>query len=100
MTKTILKTILGGILVGALAFFVPRLVVGLFIIMLIARLFCGCRSRHCCGGHYRGGRFEMIDKVRAMTDAEYAEFKNNHEHGCCHSGKKSECKTPTSESTK
>jgi hypothetical protein len=42
----------------------------------------------------------MIDKVRAMNDAEYAEFKNNHEYGCCHSGKKSECKTPTSESTK
>lgn len=95
MTRTILKTVLCGIMVGALAFFVPGLLVGLFVFMLIARLFCGCRSRH-----YRSGRFEMMDKIRTMSDADYAEFKSNHGHGCCHSGKRCECKTPTSESTK
>jgi hypothetical protein len=104
MTRTILKTVLCGIMVGALAFFVPGLLVGLFVFMLIARLFCGCRSRHYCGGHCcghgRGGRFEMMDKIRTMSEADYAEFKSNHGHGCCHSGKRSECKTPTTESTK
>lgn len=99
MTRTILKTVFCGVTVGALAFFVPGLLVGLFVFMLIARLFCGCRHRHCCG-HGRGGRFEMMDKIRTMSDADYAEFKSNHGHGCCHSGKRSERKTPTSESTK
>lgn len=87
MTRSILKTVLVGIAVGALAFFMPKLLVGIIIFSLIMRLFCRCGHGRCCG-HRDGGRFDMIDKLRAMSDEEYAEFKNNHGWGCCHSKQK------------
>ncbi len=105
MTRSILKTVFVGIIIGALAFFMPKLLVGIFIFSLIMRLFCRCGHGH-CGGYRRGGRFAMMDKLRSMSDEEYAEFKNNHGRGCCHSNQKcdsdSKCETnsKTTETTK
>jgi len=89
MTNSILKTVLVGIIIGALAFFMPKLLVGIFIFSMIMRLFCRCGHGH-CGGHHCGGRFQMMDKIRSMSEEEYAEFKNNHGRGCCHSKQKCE----------
>jgi len=84
MTKSILKTVFVGIVIGALAFFMPRLLIGIFIFALIMRLFCRCGHRQ-CGGHLRGGKLHMLDKIRSMSDEEYIEFKSMHGRGCCHS---------------
>ncbi|MFZ4582840.1 MAG: hypothetical protein ACOYM7_09345 [Paludibacter sp.] len=87
MTRTILKTVFVGIIIGALAFFMPKLGVGILIISLLMRLFCRCGHGRCCS-HHRGSRFQMMDKLRSMSDEEYAEFKNNHGMGCCHFNQK------------
>ena len=105
MTRSILKTVFVGIIIGALAFFMPKLLVGIFISSLIMRLFCRCGHGR-CGGYHGGGRLAMLDKLRAMSDEEYAEFKNNHGRGCCHSKQKcdsdAKCETnsKTTETTK
>lgn len=86
MTKSILCTVITGILVGAAAYFMPHLLLGIFIFFgIISLLHCGCRRHGCCGSG-RNRRFEMIDKIRAMSEEEYAEFKNNHGNGCYGSG--------------
>jgi hypothetical protein len=84
MTKSILKVTLAGIAIGALAFFVPKLVVGFFVLALLMRLLF-CRKRHgSCGSGHGMHRFYMADKIRSMSEAEYTEFKNKHSKGCCH----------------
>lgn len=86
MTKSIVCTVIGGSLVGAIAFFAPHFLIGIFVFMIVVRLLHGCCGRHhgCCGGGHHH-RFEMMDKIRSMSDAEYAEFKNIHQGGCCSS---------------
>jgi hypothetical protein len=86
MTKSILCAVIGGMLVGATAFFAPHFLIGIFVFMLVVRLLRGCCGRHhgCCGGG-RQGKFEILDKIRKMTDEEFSEFKNTHQGGCCSS---------------
>jgi hypothetical protein len=106
MTRSILKAIICGVIVGALAFFMPPLLLGIFVLFLLFRLFhCGSRRHGCCGhGHYGHTRrmFYMADKIRKMSEEEYAEFKENmggnccdngyHRHDCCDSkSEKSDC---------
>ncbi len=97
MTKSILCAVIGGILVGAVAFFMPHLLFGIIIFFAIFRiLHCCCRSRHsCCGSSYGGHNhdrlFYMSDKIRKMSDVEYAEFKTHKGGGCCNSGYHSHC---------
>ncbi|MEI7502393.1 MAG: hypothetical protein WCJ61_03835 [Paludibacter sp.] len=105
MTKSILRTIVIGILIGATAYFMPHLLLGMFLFFALLRAFMCCGRGH-CGSHRRGGRFQMMDKIRSMSDEEYVEFKNNHGLGCCHSKQKCEtdskcCSdTKTTETTK
>ncbi len=93
MTKSILCTVTTGILVGATAFFMPHLLLGIFIFFIIIRLLhCGRRRHGCCGTSSRHERlFYMADKIRKMTDEEYAEFKTKMGGGCCNSGYHSHC---------
>jgi len=78
MTRSILKTVLCGLILGALAFFVPKLLLGLIILGFIVK------AMHCCGhGHRRQRMFYMADKIRNMSEEEYAEFKTNMGGGCC-----------------
>ena len=95
MTKSILGTVIGGIMVGALAFFVPHLLVGLFIFAIIIRTLHFVMGHGYHGHGHRGERlFYLADKVRKMSDEEYAEFKQRmggdfngdyHRHGYHHS---------------
>jgi hypothetical protein len=93
MTKSILKVVAAGIAIGAIAFFMPKLLIGIFIFAILMRLiFCRTGHGHC--GHQHGmHRFEMADKIRSMSETEYAEFKNNHSFGCCNH--KSKCQSNT-----
>jgi hypothetical protein len=92
MTRSILGTVLCGVIVGALAFFMPHLLIGLFILCIIVKAFHCCgRRRGCCGhgrfyGHGHERLFYMADKIRKMTEEEYEEFKNKMGGGCCDSG--------------
>lgn len=93
MTKSILCTVIIGILVGASAFFMPHLLLGIFILFLFFRLLhCGRRAHGCCGGGSKHERlFYMADKIRKMSEEEYAEFKTKMSGGCCDSGYHSHC---------
>ncbi len=107
MTKSILCTVTIGIIVGIMAFFVPKMLLGILILGMLMRLF------HCCSHrHHSRGRFHMADRIRTMSDEEYAEFKtqmvggccnsghHHHRHGSCKSHKKSECCSKDKETTK
>jgi len=111
MTRSILRTVLVGIFIGAAAFFVPKLLIGIFIFCAIIHLFhCGRRGH----GHYHGHQrmFYLADKIRKMSEEEYAEFKTNMGGGCydhgyhehCGCGSKSAnkdcCKSKNEETTK
>ena len=86
MTRSILRPVIGGIIVGALAFFVPHFLLGIFIFMLIVRLLHGCGRGYGCHGHRQGRMFYMADKIRKMSEEEYAEFKANMGGGCSNNG--------------
>jgi len=76
MTRSILRTVLIGILIGATAFFVPKLLIGVLLFCFILHLLhCGMG----CHGHYRGHRkmFYLAEKIRQMSEEEYTEFKAN-----------------------
>jgi len=93
MTKSILKVVAAGIAIGTIAFFMPKLLVGIFILAILIRLIF-CRKGHGhCGHHHGMHRFEMGDKIRSMSDAEYTEFKNMHSFGYCKN--KPECEPNT-----
>lgn len=94
MNRSIFKPIVFGVLFGTAAFFVPFLILKMFfffmIMGLVIRLFWwNGRS------HYRL-RYHMAyaDKIRNMSDEEYAAFKNKagrndycHHHGYGHKDK-------------
>lgn len=85
MTRSILRAVFIGVLVGAAAFFVPHLLLGIFVLLVIVRLLhCG----HGCYGHRRGHErlFYMADNIRKMSDEEYTEFKTKMGGKCCHNG--------------
>ncbi|MCC6371304.1 MAG: hypothetical protein IT236_09895 [Bacteroidia bacterium] len=92
MTKSILKTVVFGALVGAALFFAPKFIIGLCIFFGIMRLFMFGRMRH-----HAMYQYVMADKVRNMSDEEFARFKNNmfgaqghcnhnYDRGHCHHG--------------
>ncbi len=75
MTKSILKSLLVGVLFGAAAFFMPKLLVAILLFGLVMKLL-----RSCCGRNYR---FKMMDKIRSMSDEEYAALKASSSKRCC-----------------
>ena len=97
MTVSILRAVVCGVIVGALAFFMPHLLLGIFVFFFIVRLFHCCGRGHghgCCGHGYHHGHskrmFYLADKIHKMNDEEYAEFKEKMGgEECCNS--KSEC---------
>jgi hypothetical protein len=102
MVRSILGTVLCGVAFGALAFFVPHFLIGIMVFFLIVRLLhCGGRHGHCGHGYGHHERlFYMADKIRKMSDEEYAEFKEKmgggfyggyHGHGHYHSHSQCGC---------
>lgn len=107
MTKSILCAVIFGIVLGATAFFVPKMLLGIVLFFAAMRLF------HCCSHrHHSRGHLYMADKIRTMSDEEYAEFKvqmvggccnsahHHHQHCGCKSHRSSECCSKNKETTK
>ena len=90
MTKSILKTVVFGSLVGAALFFMPKFLVSIFLFCVLIRLLVGRRMGH---GRFNRYQFVYADKIRNMNDEEYSEFKNKMETRSC-------CYSPKTESTK
>ena len=97
MRHSIFCVILSGIIVGAMFFFMPKLVLGIFILVAIIRmLHCGHRSRGWYGhGYYGHGYmhscecgqgYEFGDEC-CSTDYEHGhghDFQHQHHHGYHH----------------
>lgn len=85
--RSIVKPIAFGILFGAAVFFVPFLVVRtIFLFMIIGLIF---RLFWWGGGRRHHLRYHLAyaDKIRNMSDEEYAAFKNRAgDHHCYHRG--------------
>jgi hypothetical protein len=80
MTRSILKPILAGILIGAALFFMPFFLLRVLIVFLIIgglfRLFGGRGFR---GRYGRGFHPAFADKIRNMSDEEYNQYKQSYE---------------------
>jgi hypothetical protein len=79
MKTQMIKLILGGALLGAGLFFVPFLILKVFLFFAIAgllfRLFGG-RRHH---GHY----WSRLEYVRSLSNEDFEKYKNaHHMHGC------------------
>jgi hypothetical protein len=85
MTKSILKTLAFGAIVGAALFFIPKFLLSIFLFFVLIRLLVGRRMGH---GKFNRYQFVYADKIRNMNDEEYSEFKNKMEtRSCCYSPK-------------
>lgn len=82
MNRSIAKPIVIGIILGAAIFFIPFIVIRIILFVLIAgllfRLFAGRRSWRRFNGNYT----LFTDKIRSMSEEEYAQFKLNSSRGC------------------
>lgn len=87
MTKSILKSIVVGSLIGALVFFTGPLLLLIFILKFIFTPFGRMRHGHYgYGGPYGNPRFNgmrlaFADKVRNMSEEDYSAFKSKFENG-------------------
>ncbi|MCX6308012.1 MAG: hypothetical protein NTY32_03960 [Bacteroidia bacterium] len=88
MTRTILRAVIGGVVVGALAFFMPKALLVLFILFIIFHACHCCGGRRCCGGRHFGSKkmFYLADRIRKMSDEEFEEFKTVFGDDCCSTG--------------
>lgn len=95
MNKSIVKPIVAGILLGAAAFFMPffllRTILFFGVIGILFRLFIGRRMRAGFGG--RAFQPAFADKIRNMSDEEYAAFKSRFQGNCGHHRAKQEATT-------
>jgi hypothetical protein len=81
MKTQMIKLILGGALLGAGLFFVPFLILKVFLFFLVIGLFFkifGGRRHH---GHY----WSRLEYVRSLSNEDFEKYKNaHHMHGCGH----------------
>ncbi len=84
MNRSIVKPIIGGVLIGAALFFIPFFLLRVAVLVLIVGLLFRLFGRGSWGpGSRRQERFtRFADKVRNMTDEEYAQFKERFQYGC------------------
>lgn len=83
MTASIFKSIAFGVLAGAALFFAPffllRFLLFFLIIGAFIRFFVGRKFRR---GWRPGFHTSFADRIRNMTDEEYAAFKQQYSYGC------------------
>ena len=80
MTKSIFKLILAGMLFGAVVFFMPMFILGIFIFFAIFRLFMRMTMGR---GRFMEHRLAFANKIRSMSEEEYAGFKQKMDkHNC------------------
>jgi len=85
MKKHFLKPIVGGIILGAFIYFVPKFLLPFFAIIIFAKMIFGRRK-------FAEQRLMMADKIRSMSDEEYTAFKSKVTTGpSCQSRFQSRC---------
>lgn len=72
MTVSFLKAIVWGALIGSLAYFAPFIIISFLIIGLIIKLSFRNRFMH---GHYGSHHLAYADKIRTMSEDDYAGYK-------------------------
>ena len=79
MKKSILKTIVAGIILGAGIFYVPFFLLRVLLVFIILGTF----FRFFIGRRF-GRRFNpaITDRIRSMNDEEYKSFKEKFNNGC------------------
>jgi len=83
MITSVIKTILIGAIIGALAFFAPFVILGFLVISLIMKLAFRHRFRH---GHFGMHHLAYAEKIRNMSEEEFAGYKGKftaHRCGTC-----------------
>lgn len=79
MNTRFLKLIVGGALLGAAIFFVPFFLLKIAVVFLLFGLF-----KWIFKGKGRSNRWAgFADRIRSMSDEEYADFKSGAGHGHC-----------------
>lgn len=94
MNRSIVKSVLGGIFLGALIFFTGPLLLVILILKFIFTPFGIGRMMMVRGGwgHHHMPPFAFASKIRNMSDEDYAAFEarmKNRFHGHCHPCKES-----------
>ncbi len=79
MNQSVLRTVAGGILIGALAFFAFKVVIALVVVGLLFKLFGGGRYG---SGRFGDHRLAFADRIRAMDEDEYQSFKTRFAGKC------------------
>ena len=84
MNRSIVKPIIGGVLIGAALFFIPFFVLRVAVFVLIIGLLFRLFGRGSWGpAGRRQERFtRFADKIRNMTDEEYNQFRERFQYGC------------------
>lgn len=81
MKNSVFKAVLTGILLGAAVYFMPGFMIGLLILFALIRLIAGRRMGH---GRFARHRIAFADRIRGMSDDEFATFKNEMQTGSCY----------------
>jgi hypothetical protein len=81
MKNSILKTVVMGATFGALLFFMPFFLLGLFVCFGIFGMMMRRRMRHMGYGFHQ---YAYADKIRNMNEEEYQNFKTKMSHRHCH----------------
>ena len=81
MKNSILKTVVMGAIFGALLFFMPFFLLGMFICFGIFGMLMHRRMHHMGYGFHQ---FAYADKIRNMNEDEYQNFKSKMSRNHCH----------------
>lgn len=84
MIKSIFKSILAGVLFGALVFFAFRVVIIFLLIGAIMKLMGGGNRRH----RFMPHRMAFADNIRNMSEEEYQSYKTNFGKHCMNPNQK------------
>ncbi len=71
--KSILKSVVMGIALGATFFFLPGIIFAMIVFGIFFKIIFRGRMRHQMGNH----RLAFADKIRNMSEEEFGQFKTN-----------------------
>ncbi|HOZ84845.1 MAG TPA: hypothetical protein PK191_05105 [Niabella sp.] len=79
MKRSILKPILAGVLLGTAIFFIPFFVLRVLVLIIIVGILFRLFGRRRFGSGWHPG---FADKIRNMSNEEYAQYKARFGHRC------------------
>lgn len=83
MTRTIIKSIAFGLLLGTGFFFIPKFMIGLFIVTCLFGIMA--RKRMYMNSRFHMYQFAYAEKIRNMSEEEFKTYQSKiEEHGYHH----------------